>query len=126
MGMPEKKISSSLKNRIVEAEDQIYQDQTNLKTNWNDQTLLESIQSAGFKIEKQLKTEFKNETLMAANRINTWFSMENNEKDSYADYLKRELTLEEIENMKTLLSKELAGRVVQWKTTWLFVKAIAM
>lgn len=122
--LPENRLSTSLRKKILAAEDQIYLDQTNLKTSWNDQTLLENIKSAGFKIEKQLITEFKNETLIAPSRFKKWFSMENNNQQSYANYLKKELTTGEIDLVMKLLKNEMEGNVIQWKTTWIFVKAI--
>lgn len=122
--LPENRLPASLQDKILNAEDQIYLDQANPKTNWNDQTFLENIKSVGFRIEKQLKMEFKNETLIAPGRIESWFSLEESAKQSYASYLKKELTIEEIEVVRELLKKEVEGQVIQWKTTWMFVKAV--
>ncbi|MCP4752992.1 MAG: AAA family ATPase [Proteobacteria bacterium] len=124
--LPEDRIPQTLKERVLTAEDKIYSDKKNDRINWNDQTLLENIESAGFRIEKQIKTLFQNKTLIQPKRIEEWFSLESTGKRSYAHYLQEDLKPPEIQQVKNLLQKEIVGKVVQWKTTWLFVKARAI
>ncbi len=82
------------------------------------------VRSAGFHLAKHTQTRFLNEVLISAKKIEDWFSLNKGSKVSYAEQLQTGLTLPEIEKIKGLLLGELAGKMVQWKTTWLFFKAI--
>ncbi len=45
-------------------------------------------------------------------------------KKTYAQYLVEELSNKEIADVKEILLKELTGKIVEWKSNWLFVKAV--
>jgi len=86
--------------------------------------MLELVRSAGFRLDTHTQTRFLNEVLISSRKIDEWFTLNAGDRASYADQLRTELTLPEIEQIKGVLLNELAGKVVQWKTTWLFFKAV--
>jgi len=122
--LAEHRLDADLRKRLLVAEAGIYLDSNNTLTNWSSESLLEVVRLAGFRIEKQTQTRFLNEVLISAKKIEDWFTLNKGDKASYADQLQKGLTLPEIEKVKGLLTNELAGKMVQWKTTWLFFKAI--
>ncbi len=121
--LPPDALSQTLVERLLAAEGEIYHDKSNLMVNWDERTLLRSIEDAGFRIQNQTKSQLQNKTLVSLKKIDEWFALENSSKRSYAQYLQESLTFEEIQFVKKILQKELSGNVVQWKTTCLFVKA---
>ncbi len=121
--IPQNRLDSDLTRRILEAEDHIYLDPENDRTNWNSETMLEWVDNAGFHIKKHTRTQFLNEVLISSRKLDEWFSVNKGKKTSYADQLHQNLSQAEIDRIRAILTAELAGKVVQWKTTWLFFKA---
>ena len=122
--IPESRISAHLRKKLVETEATIYADVDNPQTNWQGETLLSWVRSAGFHIEKHTQTRFLNDVLISPQKMDSWFVLDKPDRASYADQLREGLTLAEIESVRKVLFSELAGKVVSWKTTWLFFKAV--
>ncbi|MBT7891560.1 MAG: AAA family ATPase, partial [Deltaproteobacteria bacterium] len=122
--MTDQRLDADLRKRQLEAEEKIYLDGKNSRTNWRSETMLELVRSAGFRLDTHTQTRFLNEVLISSRKIDEWFTLNDGDRASYADQLRTELTLPEIEQIKGVLLNELAGKVVQWKTTWLFFKAV--
>ncbi|MBT6499577.1 MAG: AAA family ATPase [Deltaproteobacteria bacterium] len=122
--MTDQRLDADLRKRQLEAEEKIYLDGKNSRTNWRSETMLELVRSAGFRLDTHTQTRFLNEVLISSRKIDEWFTLNAGDRASYADQLRTELTLPEIEQIKGVLLNELAGKVVQWKTTWLFFKAV--
>ena len=121
--IPGQKVNDDLLARILESEDQIYLDPDNVQTNWRSQDMLDWADRAGFHVETHIRTQFLNEVLISSRKLDEWFSRNSSGKMSYADQLSQKLQDSEIEGVRELLKSELTGRMVQWKTTWLFFKA---
>jgi len=122
--MPESKLDADLRERILEAEEAIYQDPDNNRTNWDSQAMMDWVSSAGFHIKTHTSTRFQNEVLISSGKIDEWFKPGGGDKASYADQLRRTLSDAEIEKVQAVLMSELTGKVIKWKTVWLFFKAV--
>jgi len=122
--LPENQLDSSIVERVLETESGIYGDQENNKVNWNDQTLLENLEVHGFKIQQQSKKELTNELLISEKKLEEWFSLSTFEKPTFAMHLKSNLDNREIELVKQALKTAIVRKIVPWKTTWLFIKAV--
>lgn len=122
--IPSHRLDEDLMSRVLECEGGIFQDPENPLTNWDSATLLDWVSEAGLHVETHTRTPFQNEVLISTKRLAEWFaSGEGGSKASYADRLQEKLSDPEIETIRSILTAELAGKVVKWKTTWLFFKA---
>ncbi len=122
--IPEQRLDADLRKRQLAAEEKIYLDTENIRTNWGMETLLDTVREAELLLERHTQIRFLNEVLISSRKIDEWFTLNSGEKASYADQLSSELTIPEIEQIKGVLLSELTGKVVQWKTSWLFFKAL--
>ncbi len=121
--LPENSLSQTLLKRVLKAELRIYDVKTNDRQQLDAATLSGMLSEAGFKSVFSKQTDFYNKTIISKKRIFGWFSFEETSRKTYAQYLSEELSDGEIEEVKTVLMNVLSGRVVEWKSSWLFVKA---
>ncbi|MBU2510576.1 AAA family ATPase [bacterium] len=122
--LPENSISRALLKKLLKAESRIYEIESDDKRQPKAVDLSEMLNREGFKSAFSKQTDFFNRTIISKKRITDWFSLESTSRKTYARYLTEELSLDEIEEIKTLLLNVVAGRVVEWKSSWLFVKAV--
>ncbi len=121
--IPQGELSKDLYKKLIESENTIYDDKTNFQVNWDEGTLQDNLNDAGFQVKQIKITEFQNKTHVSQSKINQWFLLHRQNKLSYADYLQQNLSNEEIQQVKNYFQAKLSGQVIKWKTTWVFVKA---
>lgn len=112
--LPHEKFSSSLWERILLAEEKIYTDEQNPMVNWTPEGIVKTCENAGFQVLKRKEQEFQTEILMSTKKIQTWLT-------PYAKHLSKELSSEEINQVRELFLRENAGQVKKWKTTILIL-----
>ena len=105
-------IPPDTKERFLAAEKNIFEDQDNLKVNWNDQTLLNDCQIEGLKIEGSQKSDFQTKVFILPQKINKWFA---------SQYLPKYLSSDEIQLIKQATIKQIGGKTVNWKSAWIFL-----
>lgn len=115
------KIAPDLWQRLLQAEEAIYQNPDNPQVNWNDETLLKEFKDAGFTVRSHQTVPYKTDTLITSRKLNQWFAQNRDGSSSYAQHLEKLLNPQEIDLIKRELQKNLVGQVVQWKTTWMFL-----
>jgi hypothetical protein len=121
--MAESALGKRLFEKVKEIENKIYSFGKTDSQGWNETVLNSELKLSGFQIEDQQKTVFFNKTMITKTKLLEWFAKGSKGNKSYADYLAEELSKDEVEKIKQHLLNVLAGKVVRWKSSWLFVKA---
>ncbi|MCG8338784.1 MAG: AAA family ATPase [Proteobacteria bacterium] len=121
--MAESKFNSDLMAKVRNVEQTIYGVNKDDHSSWDGKELEKQLKKAGLFPGEQQKTAFFNKTMITKNKIDQWFEIGKKTSKSFADFLAAQLSNEEIEKIKQHLHFILAGKVVRWKSSWLFVKA---
>ena len=114
-------LSSTLYQKLVTAEDAIYEEPSDPMVNWDAAQLSVLFESCGLEASVQIEQTLT-ETRIALQSIHRWFS-EGVEKPSYSDRLAQFLTVSEVETIKTTFVKYLSNTSVQWHGAIAFIQA---
>jgi len=119
-------LDDGLRQRLVEAEEQIYADAGDPLVNWEAVTLRETLQKVGFAEASVLEEAQESEMLVSQATLLRWFSTDVDEgRPSYAQHLLRQLTGDELAEVRALFQRQLAGQTIPWRTYLAFVVARA-
>lgn len=129
---------------VQKAEEQMYSGSDSPLTNWSRDTLESNFHTAGFAQLESYTHVYNEQRSIREDEIERWF-VENQEKSSarsaripgersrtengsttgpglsYGDHLCRLLSRQQVDTVKTLMIKHLAGTTVDWEKTVLFV-----
>jgi len=112
-----------LQQRVLQAEETLYDPSSTPKLSWDDQSLLEALTGVGLRLLKHTRVPFTVNTLISQRLAASWFEPRPSGGPCYADYLAAHLSEEEIKLVRDQVIRSLAGRVVPWKSTWLLLLA---
>ncbi len=101
-------------DRWMQAEEAIYTNSDDPMTNWDIKDLQSAFEKAGLIVEiemERITTPMQISTAV----LNCWFS-KSNTKPSYADYLAKFLSADEIALIQKLLTDKLLNRTVSWSS----------
>jgi putative ATPase len=121
--LEQKKVN--LFNRVVEAEEAIYQQSTNPHLAWNEDDLKSLFLQGGFEtVDIERKTQKYNRQISKAD-IDTWFAPGTDAQPTYAYYLSKILESEEIASLHEIFLKTLSKKNVIWTSnqSLVFVQA---
>jgi putative ATPase len=122
--IPEGNLADDLEKRLLGVEKKIYDQKPGETRIWDQTAVVEELESSGFFIDKVRTSEFFYKTMISEKKIREWFTPGAGENKTYVDYLGIDLTGEEIERIRDLLLNQLSGKVVNWSSSWMFVKAV--
>lgn len=110
------KMSNSIYNMLLQAEDELFGDSTDLMVNWNSVTIVNEINKiAGIQVQTYLLTEQPLKRLLPRD-IEYWFrETKDNERKSLGMRLKELVTLKDVEKIKQTLHASLDNNEVAWK-----------
>lgn len=115
-------LGQDLRQRVIDAEEQIYADPDDALVNWEVASLRNTLVAVGFEgvaIEEQTQVA---EMLVSHATLERWFSTEGeSERPSYAQHLLRSITAGELGQIRALFQHKLANQVVDWRTSIAFV-----
>ena len=115
-------MDADLKNRLIDVEKKIFDQAAGGFMKWDETVLKEELDSSGFSVEIMQTTEFYNKTTVSDVKLNEWF--DTGRKTSYVRYLSSDLSKTEIEKIRDILRMQLSGKIIDWRSSWLFVKAV--
>ncbi len=117
-------LENDLRQRIIEAEEEVYAALTDPLVNWEAADLRRGLEAAGFD-DIALHEEVQEvEVLVSPATLERWFSSEMERgRPSYAQHLLRRTTADELAQVKALFERQLAGQTVPWRTRIVFVVA---
>ncbi|HSR30397.1 MAG TPA: AAA family ATPase [Anaerolineae bacterium] len=115
-------VGEDLRQRVIEAEEQIYADADDPLVNWDAAGLRGALGGAGFDDVALLEDVQESEVLVGTATIDRWFAMEaDRDRPSYAQHLVCRIAADELEEVKALYQRQLAGQTVIWQTRVAFV-----
>lgn len=106
-------ISSKLYQRLVQAEEAFYQEQTDQTANWSMDEFCLQIQNAGLKMQQQTE-QIQTELKITTNLLDRWFTS-NPDRLSYADQLSHFLSTSEQAKVRSAFYQSLRNQVVRWE-----------
>jgi len=114
-------LDPDLAARLAEAEEAIYAAADDPLVNWDADDLAAWLAAAGLEASIQVEDE-ADEMPIAPGTIAHWFGPGSDAKPSYAGRLAARLDAEEIEIVRKLFERQLAGKSVQWQRRVAYVR----
>ena len=102
-------------DRWISAEESIYANPNDAMTNWDVDDLRSAFENVGLKINVEVESITTPMQISMA-LLNRWF-VKSNSKPSYADYLAKLLSDEEVAIAQKLLTDKLLNKTVNWQST---------
>ncbi|AFZ11675.1 Recombination protein MgsA [Crinalium epipsammum PCC 9333] len=115
------KLDADLCDRLITAEEAIYNNTSDPMVNWDADDLRIWFESAGLVVE--VKEERLNSQLhISSGLIERWFGT-NSDRPTYATYLGRLLSPQEVDTVKGLFNRYLLNQTVSWSSAIAFIQA---
>ena len=115
-------LGDDLSQRVREAEEQIYAAPDMPLVNWLPADLKEAVEAAGYESAGSREQVQEADVLVSPETIGHWFATEEyRERPSYAQHLLRGMTAEELDRVRALYERQLAGQTTRWRTRVAFV-----
>ncbi len=111
-----------LRERVVKAEEAIYDDADDPLVNWDADDLVAHFEQAGFAVEHETSDE-ASEVQISEATVARWFGAASGGKPSYAERLAAGLASEEIEAVRALFERQLVGQTVSWSGRLVYLTA---
>ncbi len=119
-------LGGGLRQRIVEAEEEIYADASDPLVNWDGDDLKDALGEAGPAEVTMHEEEQESEMLVSSTTLDRWFEVgAERERPSYAQHLLRHVTADELAEVQALFRRQLAGQTVAWRTRIVFVSGLS-
>ncbi len=116
--LPEQSLEQSLSAQFEKAEEMLYSDPADPRFRWDSQDLLAAVQQAGL-TEVSVETEaFELRRFISAEDISRWFAPEGG---GLGKILRESMPAAGIDQIRTVLSEELAGREFPWRRIYAFI-----
>lgn len=123
--LPLERLDENLRERIIQAEEAIYEHPDDPMVNWDTLELEKALVAAGL-AEVQVEIEEQaSEVPITPRLMERWFGLRDDERPSYAQHLRQLLTVEEVDLIKTLAEQTLIGQRVLWRSAVAFVTALS-
>ncbi|MFN8442281.1 MAG: AAA family ATPase [Caldilineaceae bacterium] len=106
-------LDSALVERLIHAEEAIYEDAADPLVNWDESDLVNAFQSAGLRVTAQLEDEVS-EMQVTASLLERWFAPSTTSKPSYGQRLAAQLNSAEIQQARTLYERQLLNKTIKW------------
>ncbi|NOX60548.1 MAG: AAA family ATPase [Chloroflexi bacterium] len=115
-------LASPLAERLIAAEEAIYEDETDPALNWDENTLAAALVQAGLKGEVVVETETVDFHITEA-LLDRWFAPTGDSRPSYRQRLAAAMSEEEIAEVEALFRRKLTQKIVPWQTATAYVSA---
>ncbi len=122
--LPENALEESLRRRLAEAEEALYNDPADPLVNWDVPELERWSREAGFREVQITVEQVSGRQTIPPNRVRQWFEPRpENARPSYGQRLGRTLDADEIARVRKAFERYLAGQTVPWRWQVAFVRA---
>ena len=113
-------LGADLSDRVLRAEEEIYEDEGNPRVNWDVGDLDDAMTAAGF-----TAVECRVESVVTPRRITlhhlgNWFNPGGDKHRTFANLLRRHIETDELARVRKLFELQLAHKDVKWSTTYIF------
>ncbi len=115
-------LGSSIAQKVIEAEEAIYQQADDPMVNWEATDLQGAFERAGLQHVHLVEDTQAAELRLSAHQIARWFTPNPaNQRPSYIQHLQKHLSSDEIKQLKALFEGQLTNQLVTWETSQAFV-----
>ncbi|CAN5831376.1 AAA family ATPase [soil metagenome] len=115
-------LDPALLERMIQAEEAIYQDANDPLVNWDADALVKWVEAAGFVVTPKIEEEH-NEIQVTPGVLERWFAPSTTNRPSYADRLAKQLTAPEVASVRLLFEQQLLNQVVTWHSRLIYLTA---
>lgn len=117
-------LGDDLAERLVQAEEAIYSNPADPMVNWGAADLARAFEQAGYTKVQVIEEEQAAELRLDVKQIEHWFDLSaKSERPSYAQHLLTRLVAEELAEVQTIFTRQLANQTVKWRTGLAYVLA---
>jgi putative ATPase len=119
------RLDDDLARRVAAAEETIYANVNDSMVNWDGVDLQAALEHAGFEAVEIHTEVADSERHIGAGQVASWFTVEENKaRPTYAQHLiAGNISMDELAHVKQTFERQLAGQVVNWQTTMVYIKA---
>ncbi len=115
-------LDSDLRQRVIEAEEQIYAASGDPLVNWGVSDLRSALEMAGFEEIAIDELVQESDILISPATLDRWFATgTRGDRPSYAEHLLRGVASEEIAQVRALFERQLSDQTAPWRTCLAFV-----
>ncbi|MCY3760227.1 MAG: AAA family ATPase [Gemmatimonadetes bacterium] len=118
-------LEGDLKDRVISAEEAIYDDPDNPRVNWEEEDLKRLLQEAGFETVEYATEERTTVRRIATRQLGHWFNPGGEKHPTFARYLHRQLDNATLRQVRGLFERQLNGSKVRWTATYSLFSAVA-
>ncbi len=115
-------LDDDLYDRLIQAEEAIYTQNSDLKVNWDVDDLRRLCEDAHFSVELD-SIRSQTDVYLSQALCDRWFAFDRS-ISSYADHLAHRLSHDEIDQIHQRFSQRLGNQTVTWKSTTVFIRAV--
>ena len=116
-------LDSELREKLILAEDEIYNNPQNPRCNWTPETLQDQIKAENWSIDCWHVKEFSTPIMIRKEHVEQWFNTQYEKQYSgYLDELSSFISREQLQVMNECFRKEIVGKVVEWGSVSLFMR----
>ena len=108
-------LGSDLSERLIAAEEDIYQDALDPMINWDVNDLEHAFATAGLEVVALVETEIT-EIRVTESMIDRWFTARPTGRPSYSQRLGEHLAVEELAQVESLFRDQLTNQVISWES----------
>ena len=121
--IPEDSLDSEFREKLNLAEDKIYNNPKNTRCNWTPQTLQNQLEEESWSIDYWNVKEYDTKVMIKKEYVDQWFNSGSEKQYSvYMQQLSSYISQKHLKVLKKLFQKEIAGKTVEWRNVYLFMR----
>jgi len=115
-------LDSEFHEKLILAEDKIYNNPQNPRCNWTPQTLQDQIKAENWSIDCWHVKEYSTPVMIRKEHVEQWFNAQSEKQYSgYLEQLTSLISQEDLQILNECFRKEIVGKVVEWHSVCLFM-----
>ena len=118
-------LDSEFREKLILAEDEIYNNPQNPRCNWTPETLQDQLEAANWSIDCWHVKEYSTPIMIRKEHVEQWFNAQSEKQYSgYLYELSSFISQKELQVLNECFRKEIVGKVVEWRCVCLFMRLI--
>ena len=115
-------LDSEFREKLILAEDEIYNNPQNPRCNWTPETLQDQIKAENWSIDCWHVKEYSTPVMIRKEHVEQWFNAQSEKQYSgYLYELSSFISQEQLQVLNECFRKEIVGKVVEWRSVCLFM-----
>jgi putative ATPase len=108
-------LGSVLSERLITAEEAIYQDDSDPMTNWDADNLEQAFGAAGLDVVIQVETE-STEVRVTESMLDRWFTSRPSGRPSYSQRVGEQMAVGELSQIENAFRRQLTNQIISWES----------